>query len=143
MTFHALAYAIVHPKKASCTTGTEGETQGLSRALQQVIDYDLCEPASRAQIRELMLAHFRDSVASNCRGFTTKAKKSFAIAHLCHDKSIGGEYVKSYGEKIIADFLFEHDVAYKYERNHWWRGINYRPDFTIFKSAAKGRERRN
>ena len=47
-------------------------------------------------------------------------------------ESLGGEYVKSYGEKVIADFLFEHDIAYKYERNHWWSGINYRPDFTIF-----------
>lgn len=36
--------------------------------------------------------------------------------------------------------MFEHNVPYKYERNHWWNGINYRPDFTIFKSAEKGKE---
>ena len=47
-------------------------------------------------------------------------------------KSLRGESVKSFGEKLIADFLFEHDIAYKYERNHWWSGVNYRPDFTIF-----------
>jgi len=42
-----------------------------------------------------------------------------------------GEYVKSRGEKIIADFLFEHGIAYTYERPAYWGRSVYRPDFTI------------
>lgn len=38
MTFHALAYAIVHPEESLLYNGAEGESQGLSRAFQQVID---------------------------------------------------------------------------------------------------------
>ena len=46
--------------------------------------------------------------------------------------SLGGQPVKSIGEKWIADFLFEHDIPYVYEHPRFWddghRGI-YRPDF--------------
>jgi len=41
-------------------------------------------------------------------------------------------------EKIIADFLFEHDIRYKYERNYIWNNINYRPDFTLFSTKKSG-----
>lgn len=47
MTFHALAYAIVHPEESLLYNGAEGESQGLSRAFQQVIDDHLREPAFR------------------------------------------------------------------------------------------------
>jgi hypothetical protein len=40
--------------------------------------------------------------------------------------------------EVIADFLFEHDIPYKYECNFWWNGINYRPDFTIFAPSDTG-----
>jgi DNA helicase-4 len=53
-------------------------------------------------------------------------------------ESLNREYVKSFGEKIIANTLFEHGVEYKYERNHRWSGINYRPDFTIFGGTKRG-----
>ncbi|MBF0259048.1 MAG: UvrD-helicase domain-containing protein [Desulfamplus sp.] len=36
--------------------------------------------------------------------------------------------------------MFEHDIPYKYERNHWWSGVNYRPDFTIFIHSERGKE---
>jgi DNA helicase IV len=46
--------------------------------------------------------------------------------------TLAGEYVKSRGEKIIADFLFEHGIAYTYERPVYWDRSVYRPDFAIF-----------
>lgn len=49
-------------------------------------------------------------------------------------RGLKGEYLKSYGEKLIADFLFEHDINYFYEKNIYWDGINYHPDFTIYKN---------
>ena len=45
MTFHALAYAIVHPEESLLHNGAEGEAQGLSRAFQQVVDDHLQIPA--------------------------------------------------------------------------------------------------
>ena len=53
-----------------------------------------------------------------------------------HRKSIpyiglDGNYYKSKAEKQIADFLFEYDIPYLYEKNYWWNGTNYKPDFTI------------
>jgi DNA helicase IV len=53
-------------------------------------------------------------------------------------EGIDGKYYKSFGEKAIADFLFEHNIKYKYEHDFWWNGINYRPDFTIFKGENQG-----
>lgn len=139
MTFHALAYAIVRPEESLLYNGSEGGSQGLSRAFQQVIDDHLREPAFREKIRELMLAHFREDWDRIVEGRHDQSKEEFLrFRRSLPRESLGGEYVKSYGEKIIADFLFEHDIAYKYERNHWWSGINYRPDFTIFVTPKSG-----
>ena len=51
--------------------------------------------------------------------------------------SLKGDEVKSTAEKWIADFLFEHDIPYEYERPYFWGKRIYRPDFTIF---AGGKE---
>ncbi|MHC5732844.1 MAG: PDDEXK family nuclease, partial [Nostoc sp.] len=53
-------------------------------------------------------------------------------------EGLDGNYYKSFGEKVIANFLLEHNITYKYERNFWWDGINYRPDFTIVTGENQG-----
>ena len=139
MTFHALAYAIVHPEESLLYNGADGEPQGLSKAFQQVIDDFLQDAECKDRIRELMLAHFREDWERIVAGRYEQAKDEFLkYRRFLPRESIGGDYVKSYGEKVIADFLFEHDIAYKYERNHWWGEVNYRPDFTIFKTPSSG-----
>ena len=45
--------------------------------------------------------------------------------------ALGGTYVRSIGEKWIADFLFEHGIFYDYEEYNSWDGQPYRPDFTL------------
>ena len=74
MTFHALAYAIVHPEESLLYNGAEGESQGLSRAFQQVIDDHLQMPPFKEQIRELMLAHFREDWDRIVEGCYDKSK---------------------------------------------------------------------
>ncbi|MFZ5531948.1 MAG: UvrD-helicase domain-containing protein [Pseudomonadota bacterium] len=139
MTFHALAYAIVHPDESILYDGAEGDTQALSRAFQSVIDDHLQIPKYRAKIRELMLAHFKaDWERIVAKGHDQSKDEFLRFRRSLARESLRGEYVKSYGEKLIADFLFEHDIAYKYERNHWWNDVNYRPDFTVFKTAKSG-----
>lgn len=142
MTFHALAYAIVHPEESLLYDGAEGEEQSLSRSFQSVIDDHLQIPYFKNQIRQLMLEHFREDWESIAAGGYEKGKEELLLFRRSLPKqSLGGEYVKSYGEKAIADFLFEHDISYKYERSHWWDGINYRPDFTVFKNDLQGKRK--
>jgi DNA helicase-4 len=139
MTFHALAYGIVHPEESLLYNGAEGESQGLSRAFQTVVDDHLQLPEFRGQIRELMLAHFKEDWDRIVAGRYDQSKEELLrFRRSLPRESLAGDYVKSFGEKLIADFLFEHDITYKYERNHWWGDVNYRPDFTIFKTPKSG-----
>ena len=141
MTFHALAYSIVHPDGNILFNDPDGAGQGLSRVFQKVIDDHLQVPKFHQQIRDLMLAHFREDWDLIVDGGYDQGKDELLkFRRSLPRESLGGDYVKSYGEKVIADFLFEHGIAYKYERNHWWSGINYRPDFTIFMSEVRRQE---
>ncbi len=139
MTFHALAYAIVHPE--NLLVDSSDETLSLSSAFQQVVDDHLHDVEFEEQIRKLMLAHFREDWEHIVQGrYDQDREELLRYRRSLPRESIGGDYVKSYGEKLIADFLFEHDIPYKYERNHWWNRVNYRPDFTIFTSEQRGKE---
>ncbi|MGL4555261.1 MAG: UvrD-helicase domain-containing protein, partial [Gemmataceae bacterium] len=58
MTFHALAYAIVHPEEALIYDSPDGMRPDLSRAFQQVVNDFLDEDPFRADVRSVMLGHF-------------------------------------------------------------------------------------
>ena len=139
MTFHALAYSIVHPEESLLYDESEGGSQKLSQTVQQVIDDHLRIPKFREKIRNLMLAHFRDDWERIVEGRHDQSKEEFLKfrRYLPHF-SLREEHVKSHGEKLIANFLFENNINYNYEYNHWWNGTNYRPDFTIFKTKESG-----
>ena len=139
MTFHALAYAIVHPEEPILSDDPEDGSLALSRTLQFVVDDHLQVPEYKEKIRELMLAHFRedwDRIVEGC--YDQSQEELLSFRRSLPRESLGGDYLKSYGEKVIADFLFEHGIEYKYERNHWWDDVNYRPDFTIFSTPERG-----
>ncbi len=137
MTFHSLAYALVHPEEI-LVDEPDGE-QSQSRALQDVIDQYLHDPNYYDQIRTLMMAHFRaDWVRIVSGGYDRTPEEMMRYRRLLPRESLDGKYVKSFGEKAIADFLFEHNIPYRYERNFWWNGRNYRPDFTIFTGDNRG-----
>ena len=86
-----------------------------------------------------MLEHFRTDWENIVRGMHHLEKIEYIkYRRSLPNLSMRGEYVKSYGEKLIADFLFEHNLSYKYEKNHWWNGLNYRPDFTLFITSNSG-----
>ncbi|MGB7289642.1 MAG: UvrD-helicase domain-containing protein [Candidatus Macondimonas sp.] len=139
MTFHALAYALVHPEESILYDDPLGDNLSLSRVVQKVIDDHLQDPAFKSKIRELMLAHFREDWDRIVEGCYDKSRDELLqFRRSLPRECLGGEYVKSFGEKLIGDFLFEHNIPYKYERNHWWGGINYRPDFTVFKTQTTG-----
>lgn len=139
MTFHALAHAIVHPEGRLLYDGSDGDALGLSRAVQEVVDEFLRDPKSHDRVRSLMMDHFRedwDRIVDG--GFHLGKEDQLALRRSLPRETLSGELVKSFGEKAIADWLFEHGVAYRYERNHWWDGVNYKPDFTIFDTEHSG-----
>ena len=131
MTFHALAYALVNPEKSILVDEPEGP-QSQSRVLQTQIDRYVRDPYYLDDIRALMMAQFRsdwESILSG--GYDRPREEMLRYRRSLLRESLDGTYVKSFGEKVIANFLFEHDIEYRYERNFWWNGVNYRPDFTI------------
>lgn len=139
MTFHALAHAIVHPEGKLLFDGSDGDALGLSREVQNVIDEFIRNPRTHERVRAMMMAHFRedwDRIVDG--GFHLSKEDQLALLRSLPRETLAGDYVKSAGEKAIADFLFERGVSYKYERNHWWDGVNYKPDFTIFETERSG-----
>ena len=48
--------------------------------------------------------------------------------------TLDGKHVKSFGEKCIADYLFEHDIKYKYESNFRMGNHTYYPDFELYEN---------
>lgn len=140
MTFHALAYALVHPEEALIC---DDEVNGFSKSstIQDVIDSHLRDRVWSDRIMELMLKYFRaDWEKIESRGCHLKPEEMVMYRRLIPYIGLDGKYYKSNGEKRLADFLFEHDIPYIYEKNFWWGGLNYRPDFTIplHKQALKG-----
>ena len=130
MTFHALAYAMVHPGKILFDEAEGEESQ--SRAIQDMIGNYLHDRNYYDQIRALMMAYFRaDWNSIVLGGHDRTPEEMLRYRRSLTWESLDGTYVKSFGEKVIANFLFEHGIPYKYERNFRWHGINYRPDFTI------------
>ena len=139
MTFHALAYALVHPEEEILFDDAASDAQSLSRAVQDVIDEHLRDPAYGEQIRCLMLQHFReDWEAIVAGGYHLTVDEFLLRRRAAPRETLRGEYVKSHGEKTIANILFEHGITYAYERNRRWNGVNYRPDFTIFSPTLVG-----
>ena len=137
MTFHSLANALVHPERILFDE-PEGE-QSQSRALQDVIDQYRHDPNYYDQIRILMMAYFRtdwERIISG--GYDRNPEELLRYRRSLPRESLDGKYVKSFGEKVIANFLFECDIKYRYEQNFWWNGVNYRPDFTIFTGDNRG-----
>jgi len=91
-------------------------------------------PAFRERLYEFFRCELEqlDRLGSNLSG-----EEYVVFRRAMTDYTLGGETVKSNGEKFIADFLFEHGIAYKYEKVWSWerqdrlRGSPYRPDFSI------------
>lgn len=139
MTFHALAHALVHPEETLVFDDASANQLGLSREVQEVIDEHVRSQEYGNLIRDLMLAHFRDDWEHIVDGrFQMTMNEFLAHRRALPRESLKGDYVKSFGEKVIANALFEHGVEYRYERNFRWNGINYRPDFTIFIGTKGG-----
>lgn len=132
MTFHALAHRIVHPEENMATDEVDGEGHSRSKFLQRVVLDYLKDPRLQEQIQLIMTRHFRsDWDRLITTGLGLSREEGLLMRRSLERETLDGTRVKSFGEKVIANCLFEHGVPYGYEWNHWWGGRNYRPDFTL------------
>ncbi len=132
MTFHALAHALVHPEEQLIYDDPGSDQLGLSRELQTAIDEHIRSGSHSDQIKNLMLAHFREDWERIVAGRFHLAMDEFlSYRRALPRESLRGELVKSFGERVIANTLFEHGVEYQYERSFRWGGVRYRPDFAL------------
>ena len=106
-------------------------------------------PAKQELVRDVMLAYFRrDWSRIVGRGDNLSAADQLEYRRHLQDESIKGDFVKSYGEKVIANILFTNGIAgdgreaesyYGYEHDVRWNGQNYKPDFSIYDQNKKRR----
>lgn len=132
MTFHALAHAIVHPEQELISDDKAANHPKVSRQVRAVIDEYIETDANEKFVHDLMLSYFRDDIQADENDETslTPSEEIRRLRELPME-SLDGKYVKSFGEKLIANTLFENGIEYRYEFLHKWNGANYRPDFTI------------
>lgn len=131
MTFHALAYSIVHPEE-ELIYDEEMNGNKQSSTVQQVIDSFIRSSSWSERIKDLMMKYFRaDWEEIISKGYQLNPEEMVEYRRSLPYIGLDGKYYKSKGEKFIADYLFERDIPFKYERNFWWDGQNYKPDFTI------------
>lgn len=132
MTFHALAYGIVHPEEALLIDNTEQQGSKIL-AVESIVKNLLEDKEFADDIMSVMLSFFRTDWQTVKKGgwHLLNDKEQFLnFRRGLSNESMRGETIKSLGEKIIADFLFQHDFDYKYEKYFKW-DRPYRPDFTI------------
>jgi DNA helicase-4 len=132
MTFHALAYGIVHPEEALLIDNTEQQGSKIL-AVESIVKNLLEDREFSDDIMSVMLSFFRTdwhTVKSGGWHLLNDKEQFLNFRRGLSNESMRGETIKSLGEKIIADFLFQHDFDYKYEKYFKW-DRPYRPDFTI------------
>ncbi|MDA9847874.1 UvrD-helicase domain-containing protein [Luminiphilus sp.] len=131
LTFHSLAYRIVQP-----TQGLLFDIDSGSNAKQSQFIEGLLDKENNPRFREDLYQFFRAELKQmeNMGSLLTK-DDYYTFRRNTTQDTLGGDPVKSTGEKWIADFLFEHDIRYVYERP-WYRDKkgeqgNYHPDFSL------------
>ena len=132
MTFHALAYAIVHPSDDLLMNDSSDGTGSLRAAVERTVQDLLSDPDTYAAMRKVMTAHYEADWSSLEQGHVALGPHdALALLRAPSLETLNGEFVKSLGEQAIANFLFEHAVPYRYEQTLYWEGRPYRPDFTV------------
>lgn len=135
-TFHSLAWQLADHagRELIFDDGNLAPSRRKQIGFVERIIESIMNPVFREQLYEF----FRRELDQMDRLGSNLSKEEYvAFRRSMVDYTLGGETVKSNGEKFIADFLFEHGIAYKYEKVWSWdkqdrlRGDPYRPDFSI------------
>lgn len=134
-TFHSLAHQLTQPTEEILHDERDDiSTQKQSLFVQDIVKEKLKESNFAARV----YCYFRDEYMQMERsGFFKDDQEYYQFRRNLRWVTLNGERVKSAGEKMIADYFFEHDVPYIYEDARYWNQSIYRPDFLIFNNNRK------
>jgi DNA helicase-4 len=131
MTFHGFAHAIVRPEERLLTDdeGNPGKPGLITQLIRKWVETDLGDH----RVRDVMMRFFRTDWEKIMFGgiVLDRARALDRIRRAVSHETLDGKQVKSFGEKLIANFLFENGVRYRYEPVHRWDKNVYRPDFEL------------
>ncbi|MBR3890677.1 MAG: UvrD-helicase domain-containing protein [Bacilli bacterium] len=137
-TFHSLAHDIVNPKNDNKIL--ENKTKFLKIILNEMIKKDTL-------FREEVYDFFYSSLNYIDRKTFTSLEDYYKFKRNSSYKTLNGETVKSYSEKIIADYLFEHGIDYVYEKSFFpykiaprWNCLIDRNDYKEFMRLVDGKK---
>ncbi|MDA8796912.1 UvrD-helicase domain-containing protein [Luminiphilus sp.] len=130
-TFHSLAHKIVRPTQNLLFDVGSGSNAKQSQFVEGLLEKE-SNPAFKKDLYEFFRAELKQM--ENI-GSLLNEKDYFTYRRNDVQDTLNGDPVKSLGEKWIADFLFEHDIRYVYERP-WFRDKtgqqgNFYPDFSL------------
>ena len=125
-TFHSLAYNIIRPKKILYDQNRGDQftqVKELSLFVQNLVKQKTADPI----FLSALIQNFRQEVEelSNI-GLFRSPEEYYLYRRSLVNITLSGHYVKSRGEKFIADFLFEHDIPFIYEKYWDMGGSAYR-----------------
>jgi DNA helicase IV len=136
-TFHSLAHQLVQPKQDLLFDINSGSSAKQSQFVERLLRLEM-NPA----FQKTLYQFFRREMAQlETMGSLLTKEDYYTLRRNSSQDTLGGESVKSLGEKWLADFLFEHGIAYTYERS-WFRDRsgdegNYYPDFSLMVASNR------
>lgn len=141
LTFHSLAYRLVNPGEQLLFNDTQDNSEFVRGQQSEFIGkiYNQILSEDRGTILTLLYNFFKALAKEKMSADFNSEADFYLYRKNLQYVSLGGERVKSKGEKFIADFLFEHkiiknarEVEYKYEWNLPGEKRRYKPDFSLW-----------
>lgn len=118
-TFHAYAKSVLGDKCGQILV--DDGTPVRTRLIKQIIsELRVNKPAFEEQLRKYFLAN---TLKIDRKRFLSM-EDYYKFVRNSRYRTLKGEHVKSLPEKIIADFLFEHNIKYKYERHFFLNKVD-------------------
>lgn len=129
-TFHSLAFQLVQPSEDLLyDEKDEIFTRKMTLFVQKLLKAQIHNPVFIEKVYGLFRKEMHEIEDA---GFLLGEKAYFDFRRNLPQITLNGERVRSIGEKVIADYLFEHDISYGYEKVWLWGSQIYRPDFSIY-----------
>lgn len=132
MTFHGLAHQLV-----IANLGVEaprqidgGRESGSKSILDKIARGMFLEAEGSGRLRTLLRQYFTDDWARLLEAEMGQDQLLVIRQHLPYE-TLRGEMVKSWGERVVANWLYTNGVDYRYESALWTDERYIYPDFTV------------